>query len=54
MLARDLLIPEDEIQILYETVLSGLRERARVKDYLAILACHNVKDMIKRDTSYRT
>jgi hypothetical protein len=54
MLAKDLCIPEEEIQILYETVLSSLKERARVKDYLAILVCHCVKDIIKGGISSRT
>ncbi|MGD0883977.1 MAG: DUF3562 domain-containing protein [Thermodesulfovibrionales bacterium] len=54
MLARDLRIPEEEIQTLYETMLCSLRERARIKDYLAILVSRNVKDMIRGDMSSRT
>ena len=50
-LAEDLHIPEEEIQILYETVLFSLKEKARVKDYLAILVCRNVKAMIRGDKS---
>ena len=47
-LAEDLHIPEEEIQILYETVLCSLKERARIKDYLAILVCRDVKARIKK------
>ena len=47
-LAEDLHIPEEEIQILYETMLCSLKERARIKDYLAILVSRNVKTMIKK------
>ena len=47
MLAADLRIPEVEIQILYETMLCSIKERARIKDYLAILVSRNVKDIIK-------
>ena len=47
-LAKDLQISEEEIQILYETLLCRLKEGARIKDYLAILVCRNVKAMIKR------
>jgi len=50
-LAEDLQIPVAEIQILYETVLFNLIEKARVKDYLAILVSRNVKAMLKGDNS---
>lgn len=50
-LAEDLLIPEEEIQLLYETVLCSLIETARVKDYLAILVYRKVKAMLKGDNS---
>jgi hypothetical protein len=53
VLAKNLRIPEEEPQILYEEVLSSLKERARIKDYLAILVGRNVKDMIKGDFSSR-
>ena len=51
ILARDFNIPEEKIQVLYETKLYSFKERARIKDYLAILVIRNVKDMIKRDIS---
>jgi len=51
MLAKDLHIPEEEIKILYEKTLASIKERARIKDYLAILVSRNVKGMIKRDDS---
>jgi len=54
MLVKDLCMPEEEIQILYETMLSSLKERARIKDYLAVLVCHNVKHIIKGDTNSQT
>jgi len=47
MLAKDLRIPEEEVQLLYETMLCSLKEQARIKDYLAILVSRNVKDIIK-------
>jgi uncharacterized protein (DUF2236 family) len=47
-LAQDTGISEEEVQILYEAVLRTIRERARIKDYLAILVSRNVKDVIKR------
>ena len=54
MLAREFNIPEGEIQILYETMLSSLKESARIKDYLAVLVSRNVKDMIRRGVSPQT
>ncbi len=53
-LAEDLCVPEEEIQTLYEKVLSSLKEKARIKDFLAILVCHNVKHLIKRELSSHT
>lgn len=50
-LAEDLNISEEEIQILYETVLCNLIEKARIKDYLAIMVCRKVKAMIKGEES---
>lgn len=50
-LAKDLDIPEEEIRTIYETMLCSLRESARVKDYLAILVCRNVKAMIRGNNS---
>jgi hypothetical protein len=47
MLAKDLRIPEEEVQLLYETMLSNLKENARIKDYLPILVSRNVKGIIK-------
>ncbi|HAM51121.1 MAG TPA: hypothetical protein DCP92_10695 [Nitrospiraceae bacterium] len=47
MLARDLSMPEEEVKRLYETMLNCLKERARIKDYLVILASRCVKDVIK-------
>jgi hypothetical protein len=54
MLAKDLGIPEEEVQILYEKVLSSLKEGAHIKDFLPILVCHNVKQKIRKDISSRT
>ncbi|MGO9612575.1 MAG: DUF3562 domain-containing protein [Dissulfurispiraceae bacterium] len=54
MLARDLGIPEEEIRMLYETMLCGLKERARIKDYLVILISRNVKNMIRGGMSSQT
>ncbi|HUO77901.1 MAG TPA: DUF3562 domain-containing protein [Thermodesulfovibrionales bacterium] len=54
MLAREFNVPEEEIQALYETMLSSLKESARIKDYLAVLVSRNVKDMIRRGVSSQT
>jgi hypothetical protein len=47
-LAKDLSMPEKEIQILYETMLCSLKERARIKDFLVILVSRNVRDSIRK------
>jgi hypothetical protein len=47
MLAKDLRISEEKIQILYEEMLCSLREKARIKEYLVILVSRNVREMIK-------
>jgi len=46
-LSEDLHIPEGEIQILYEMTLCSFKEKARIKDYLTILVCRNVKARIR-------
>jgi hypothetical protein len=48
MLAMDSGIAEEEIQVLYETILGNFKEKARIKDFLALLVSRNVKDIIKR------
>ena len=53
-LVKDLRIPEEKIQILYEQVLCSLKKKARIRDYLAVLVSHNLKEMIKRDISLLT
>jgi len=47
ILARDLSVPEYEIQTIYETMLCNLKEGARIKDFLVILVSRNVKDMVE-------
>jgi len=54
MLAKDTGVPEEKVQVIYETMLCSLKERARIKDYLVILISRNVKDMIKGGMSSRT
>jgi len=54
MLAREFNVPEEDIQALYEKMLCSLKERARIKDYLAVLVSRNVKDMIRGGISPRT
>lgn len=46
-LSRDLRRPEPGIRTAYETVLSRLKEEARIKDYLVVLVTRNVKDMMR-------
>jgi hypothetical protein len=39
-------IPEDKVLSLYEEVLGGLKENARVRDFLSVLATKKVKDIL--------
>ncbi len=50
MLAEELDMPEKEIRGLYEEFLCSIKEGARIKDYLIVLASRNVKDVIRRGT----
>jgi Protein of unknown function (DUF3562) len=53
-LAGDFGCSEEEVQVLYETLLCSLRENARVKDYLVILVTRYVKEMIRRGRNPQT
>ena len=44
MLARDLGVAEDFIEPLYENELRGLKEHARVKNFLSILVIRRIKE----------
>lgn len=46
-LAQDLGLPEDEIRRLYEEVLCGMGQGARIRDYLVVLVSRQVKDSIR-------
>jgi hypothetical protein len=48
MLAMESGVSEEEVQALYETILGSFKEKARIKDFLAILVSRNVKDIIRR------
>ena len=54
MLAREFRLPVEEIQVMYEKMLGSLKEKARVKDFLAILVSRYVKDRIRRNISPQT
>jgi len=46
-LADELDRPEAEIMLLYEAILTVLRPKARIADYLPILICKRVKRLLK-------
>ena len=46
-LAKDLGQREDKVHKLYEEMLIGLKEEARIKDYLTILVSRQVRDSIR-------
>lgn len=46
--ARDVKRPVEEIQPLYESELAVLRREARVKDFLSVLACRQVRLSLKQ------
>jgi hypothetical protein len=48
MLAEDLGMPEEKIRSVYEAIYSIIGQGARVRDYLAILICRNVRDYIRK------
>jgi len=48
MLAEEFGIPEDEIRSVYEDIYSGIREGAKIRDYLVILVSRNVRDSIRK------
>ncbi len=47
--ARDVKRPVEEVQPLYESELAALRQEARVKDFLSVLACRYVRLVLKQD-----
>ena len=44
MLARDLGVAEDFIEPLYENELRGLKEHARIRNFLSILVIRRIKE----------
>ncbi len=46
-LAEDLGMPREDIRPLYEEILSGIRQEARFRNYLVILVCRRVKNLIQ-------
>jgi hypothetical protein len=46
-LARDMGIPVEEVNQLYEQELEKLKEYARVKDFLPLIVSRRVKDLLK-------
>ena len=47
-LARELGLPMMEIGAIYEGALKELKKTARIKEYLAIFASRQVKDLLQR------
>lgn len=47
MLSQDFGIPVDQIGALYNKVLKELRRTAKVTDYLPILVCRRVRDLLQ-------
>jgi hypothetical protein len=48
ILLRELGLPPEEVEYLYELELQRLKEHARVKDFLAVLVCRSVRDILRR------
>jgi hypothetical protein len=46
-LARDLNQREEDVQVLYEEILGGMSQRARIKNYLVILVSCKVRESIR-------
>ena len=46
-LAQDLDLQVEEIREIYEECLGGVKQHAKIKDYLIILVCRQVKDSIR-------
>jgi hypothetical protein len=51
--ARDMQRPVDEVRSLYEAELATLRQEARVKDFLSVLASRSVRLRLKRGTPWQ-
>jgi hypothetical protein len=51
--AKDLHRPVEEVRSLYETELAALRQEARVKDFLSVLASRYVRLQLKRGTTWQ-
>lgn len=49
ILQRELGLPSEEIMRLYEHELERLKEHARIKDFLVVLVCRTVRDILRRD-----
>jgi len=49
VLKKELGLPREEISVLYERELMKLKEHAKVKDYLVVLACRAVKEILRRE-----
>lgn len=47
-LARDLGLAVQDIRGFYEEILCNIKDGARIKDFLVILASRNVKDLVRR------
>lgn len=46
MLAERFGILEDQIRIIYEKELEGLRQNARIRDFLSVLITRKVRDIL--------
>jgi hypothetical protein len=51
--ARDMQRPVEEVRSLYESELAALRQEARVKDFLSVLASRYVRLQLKRGAPWQ-
>jgi hypothetical protein len=51
--AREIHRPVEEVRPLYESELAALRQGARVKDFLSVLASRHVRLQLKRGAAWQ-
>jgi hypothetical protein len=51
--AREIHRPVEDVRPLYESELAALRQEARVKDFLSVLASRYVRLQLKRQSSWQ-
>lgn len=48
ILQREMQLSEEEIVRLYEAELEKLKDHAKIKDFLVVLVCRSVRDILHR------